>query len=78
MLASVSPSYVTGNTTTLRTLGADAEGESQLTYTWATTGTPPAAVTFSDNGTNTAKNPPPRLFARAFTTSLSPLATPVD
>src|SRR5207249_2530458 len=27
-----------------------------LVYTWATTGTPPAAVTFSDNGTNTAKN----------------------
>jgi hypothetical protein len=27
-----------------------------LTYTWATTGTPPAAVTFSPNGTNAAKD----------------------
>jgi len=27
-----------------------------LTYTWATTGTPPAAVTYSVNGTNAAKN----------------------
>ena len=30
--------------------------KSNLTYTWATTGTPPAAVTFSANGTNAAKN----------------------
>ena len=37
-------------------LGADAAGESTLTYTWATTGTPPAAVTFSVNGSNAAKN----------------------
>ena len=37
-------------------LGADDGGESNLTYTWATTGTPPAAVTFSTNGTNAAKN----------------------
>src|SRR5207247_6736127 len=27
-----------------------------LTYTWSTVGTPPAAVTFSVNGTNAAKN----------------------
>src|SRR5207244_2481729 len=27
-----------------------------LTYTWATTGNPPAAVTFSANGTNASKN----------------------
>src|ERR1019366_6200631 len=37
-------------------LGADEGGESNLTYTWAITGTPPAAVTFSSNGTNSAKN----------------------
>ena len=37
-------------------LGADDGGEANLTYTWATTGTPPAAVTFSANGTNAAKN----------------------
>jgi autotransporter-associated beta strand protein len=55
-LASASPSYVTGGATTLRVLGADIGGESLLTYTWSTIGTPPAAVTFSDNGTNTAKN----------------------
>ena len=36
-------------------LGADDGGEANLTYSWATTGTPPAAVTFSANGTNAAK-----------------------
>ena len=54
--ASASPSPVTGTTTNLSVLGADANGESTLTYTWATTGTPPAPVTFSANGTNAAKN----------------------
>ena len=47
---------MTGTTTALSVLGADDAGESNLTYTWATTGTPPAPVTFSDNGDNTAKN----------------------
>jgi hypothetical protein len=37
-------------------LGADNGGEANLTYTWSTTGTPPAAVTFSASGTNAAKN----------------------
>ena len=37
-------------------LGADVAGESTLTYTWATTGTPPAVVSFSINGSNAAKN----------------------
>ena len=37
-------------------LGADDGGESNLTYTWAATGTPPAPVSFSANGTNAAKN----------------------
>ena len=54
--ASASPSPVTGTTCNLSVLGADVSGESNLTYTWATTGTPPAAVNFSANGSNAAKN----------------------
>ena len=54
--ASATPSPVTGTTTALSVLGADDGGESNLTYTWATTGTLPAAVNFSVNGTNGAKN----------------------
>ena len=34
--------------------GADAAGEEDLAYTWSTIGTPPAPVTFSDNGDNVA------------------------
>jgi autotransporter-associated beta strand protein len=56
MPASASPSYITGTNTTLHVLGNEAVGEPKLTYTWTTIGTPPAPVTFSDNGTNTAKN----------------------
>ena len=37
-------------------LGDDDAGEANLTYTWATSGTPPAPVTFSANGSNAAKN----------------------
>jgi hypothetical protein len=47
---------VNGATTSLTVLGAGDGGEASLTYTWATSGTPPAAVTFSTNGTNAAKN----------------------
>ena len=54
--ATASPNPVTGATAALSVLGADDKGESNLTYTWATTGTPPAAVTFSANGTNAAKS----------------------
>jgi len=54
--ASASPSPVTGVATTLSVLGADDAGEANLKYTWATTGTPPAAVVFSDNGNNAAQN----------------------
>jgi hypothetical protein len=54
--AAASPNPVTGATAALAVLGADDAGEANLTYTWATTGTPPAAVTFSVNGTNAAKN----------------------
>ena len=40
----------------LSVLGADDAGESNLTYSWATTGTPPAPVVFSSNGQNASKN----------------------
>ena len=45
----------TAKTGTLSVLGADDAGESALSYTWSTTGTPPAPVVFSGNGTNAAK-----------------------
>ena len=54
--AACNPNPVTGTTAQLSVLGADDNGESNLTYTWTTTGTPPAAVSFSPNGTNAAKN----------------------
>src|SRR5207253_405330 len=54
--AAASPNPVTGTTTNLSVLGADDGGEANLTYTWATIGTPPAPVTFSADGTNAAKN----------------------
>jgi hypothetical protein len=54
--AAASPSPATGTTTALSVLGADDGGEANLTYTWATTGTPPATVAFSANGTNAAKS----------------------
>jgi hypothetical protein len=45
-----------GTTAALSVLGDSAAGESTLTYTWATLGTPPAAVQYSDNGDNSAKD----------------------
>ena len=54
--AAAAPSPVTGTATALSVLGGYNGGESNLTYTWATTGTPPAAVSFSANGSNAAKN----------------------
>lgn len=54
--AAANPSSVTGTTTNLTVRGADRAGESNLTYTWTTTDTPPADVIFSANGTNAAKN----------------------
>jgi hypothetical protein len=54
--AAASPDPAPGTTTALSALGADDGGEAALTYTWSTTGTPPAPVTFSANGTNAAKN----------------------
>ncbi len=54
--AKASVSLVTGVSTNLSVLGADAGGAANLTYTWATTGTPPAPVTFSVNDSNAAQN----------------------
>jgi hypothetical protein len=54
--ASASPNPVSGTVTSLSVLGVDDSGEANLSYTWATTGTPPAPATFSANGTNVAKN----------------------
>ena len=56
--AAVTLNPVTGITAALGVLGADDAGESNLTYTWSTTSLPSGAgiPTFSDNGTNTAKN----------------------
>ncbi|HTQ39407.1 MAG TPA: rhamnogalacturonan lyase B N-terminal domain-containing protein [Pirellulales bacterium] len=51
------PNPVGGLTTALSVQGADDGGESNLKYTWVTTGTPPATVNYSGNtnGTNAAK-----------------------
>ncbi len=56
--ASASPSPVTGTTTSLSVLGADAAGFSSLTYTWAVTSAPAGAATptFSSNGANVSQN----------------------
>ena len=54
--ASATPNHVAATTTALSVLGADDGGESNLTYTWGTTGTPPAGVSFSSNGTNSSKS----------------------
>jgi rhamnogalacturonan endolyase len=55
VVVAASPTNVTGMTTTLSVLGADDEGEANLTYSWwATGGT--GTVTFADNISNTAKN----------------------
>ena len=54
-IAAATPSLVTGTTAALNVLGADDAGEASLTYAWATTGTPPAEVTFSANQSNAGK-----------------------
>jgi beta-galactosidase len=54
--ASANPNPTTGASAALSVLGADDGGQAALTYTWATTGNPPAAVSFSANGNNAAKN----------------------
>ena len=56
--AKATPSPVTGLTTSLSVLGADVNGESTLTYTWAATTVPNGAAqpTYSANGTNSSKS----------------------
>lgn len=51
------PTTVTGTSTALSVLGSDDGGESALTYTWsAIGGTFERPVSFSENGTNAARN----------------------
>ncbi len=52
--AAASPASVTSTTATVSVAATDNGGEGNLTYAWTSTG--PAAVTFSPNGTNAAKN----------------------
>ncbi|MGZ8406955.1 MAG: PKD domain-containing protein, partial [Caulobacteraceae bacterium] len=54
--AAASPGTVFGTTANLSVLGTDDAGEGNINYTWATVGTPPASVTFTNNGTNAAKS----------------------
>jgi len=54
--AAASPNPLNGTSTDLSVLGADDGGEANLSYNWASIGSPPAPVTFSANGTNAAKD----------------------
>ncbi len=72
--AQAAPAAVTGNTTALSVLGADAGGEATLSYTWAASGAPPAPVAFSPNGTNEAKSST-ATFTRAGTYTLQATIT---
>ena len=56
--AAASPNPVNGPSCNLSVLGASANGESTLTYTWAATSMPAgaSAPAFSANGTNSAQN----------------------
>ena len=54
--AAVSATPITGKTASASVLGADDGGETALTYTWSTVGTPPGAVAFAPNASNSAKN----------------------
>jgi hypothetical protein len=72
--ASATPSPVTGKTTVLSVGATDPAGASSLTYTWTTTGTPPAPVTYSPNGTNAASTTT-ATFTKAGTYSLLVTAT---
>ena len=69
---------VTGTTTVLSVLGADDGGEANLTYTWVATGTPPAPVSFSVNGTNASKNTTATFPRPGTTVSRSRSPTPAD
>jgi len=73
--AAANPNPTSGSTSSLSVLGADDGGEANLTYTWATSGSPPAPVSFSVNGTNAAKSTTAS-FSRAGTYAL--VVTVVD
>jgi hypothetical protein len=51
---SASPTSVSAKTANLSVTATDDAGIGNLIYTWATVGTPPAAVSFSANGNNSA------------------------
>jgi hypothetical protein len=53
--AAANPNPVSGTTSNLSVLGADDGGESNLTYTW-TVVSGPGSASFSQNGSNAAKN----------------------
>ncbi len=48
-----SPAMIKGKKAAVAVMGADDGGEAALTYTWTATG--PGAVSFAENGTNSAK-----------------------
>jgi hypothetical protein len=54
--AAASPGPVDGVSTVLSVSATDPAGDSSLTYTWATTGSPPAPVSFSNNDTSSARS----------------------
>ena len=66
------PTTVSGSSTTLQVTASDDAGETGLTYAWSATG--PAAVQFSANGTNSAKNVS-ALFSRSGAYSITITAT---
>ena len=53
--AAAASNPVPGTSVNLSVLGTDADGEANLTYTWAATGTPPAPVSFTVNGNHAAQ-----------------------
>ncbi len=53
--AAASTGVVTGTAVALTAVGSDDGGAANLSYTWSVAGTPPAAVGFSANGTNAAR-----------------------
>ena len=53
--ASAASNPVIGTSTTVSVLGADDNGEANLTYTWDEASTPPQPVAFGSNGTNASK-----------------------
>ena len=65
--AEASPGLVTGTTTFLSVAATDPAGASSLIYAWSTTGSSPAGVTFTNNGTSTAQSTQATFAARART-----------